>query len=346
MRIGIIAPPWLPVPPPSYGGTEAVVDQLARGLQRRGHDVLLVAHPDSTCPVEHACVVPREDTARMGRGSIELEHVVGAYEVVRSCDVVHDHTLAGPLHAAALPELSVVTTNHQPFDRTRNVVLGAVVPRVGLVAISRSHAASTPLPVDAVIHHGVDIADFPFGRGGGEYVAVLSRMAPGKGVDRAINIARRAGIPLKIAAKMREPAEVEWFEANVRPHLGPQVEYLGEVGGEDKKGLLADAVALLNPILWREPFGMAMLEAMACGTPVVGCPHGAAPEIVLDGVTGFLREDDDALVSALGRIDDLDRTWCRRRVEDEFSTDRMVDQYVEVFERRRAMTHGGGADGR
>ena len=326
MRIALIAPPWVPVPAPAYGGTEAVIDRIAVGLQRAGHDVLLVCHSDSTCPVE--------DTVRMGRGSIELEHVVGAYGLVEGYDIVHDHTLAGPLFAASHPGMNVVTTNHNPFDRTRNAVLGATLPDVGLVAISQSHAASTHLPVDAVVHHGVDLADFPDGRGGGGYVTILARMAPGKGIHRAIRIASSAGMPLKIAAKMREPAERDYFEAHVRPHLGGDIEYLGEVGLDDKLALLADADALLNHISWREPFGMAMLEALACGTPVIGCPAGAAPEIVEDGVTGFLSDDDEALVRALSRIDEIDRGACRARVGRLFSVERMVDGYLDVFRAR------------
>ncbi len=343
MRIALIAPPWVPVPAPAYGGTEAVIDQLARGLRRAGHDVLLVCHPDSTCPVTRASVIPVEDTVRMGRGSIELEHVVGAYALVTGYDIVHDHTLAGPLFAASHPGLNVVTTNHNLFDRTRNAVLGAVVPDVGLVAISHSHASSTHLTVDGVVHHGVDLADFPSGAGRGGYVTILARMAPGKGIHRAIQVALAAGVPLKIAAKMREPAEHEFFDAHVRPHLGPTIEYLGEVGRDDKLQLLADAAALLNPISWREPFGMAMLEAQACGTPVVGCPEGAAPEIVEDGVTGFLRDDDDDLVVALARIDELDRGACRARVARLFSVERMVDGYLDVY--RARIERAVGADG-
>ena len=182
--------------------------------------------------------------------------------------------------------MPVVTTNHQPFSRTYNAVYGAALPRVLLVAISHSHASSTPLAVDAVVHHGLDVADYPFGSGDGGYVALLGRMTENKGVHRAIAIARAAGVPLKIAAKMREPHEREYFEKFVEPHLGDDVQYLGEVDAAGKRELLASASALLNPISWREPFGMAMLESLACGTPVVGSPQGAAPEIVEHGRGG------------------------------------------------------------
>ena len=335
MRIAIIAPPWVPVPAPAYGGTEAVLDQLARGLQQAGHDVLLVCHPHSQCPVEKVSVVPAEDTVRMGRASIELEHAIGAYALVQQCEVVHDHTLAGPVYAARFPELAVVTTNHNAFTRTYNALYAAVAPQVAVVAISKSHATSTHVPVDAVVYHGVDIADFPIGAGDGGYVALLGRMAANKGVHRAIAVARAAGLPLKIAAKMREPHERAYFEEFVEPHLGDDVHYLGEVDAAGKLELLASAAALVNPIEWREPFGMAMLEALACGTPVVGCPQGAAPEIVEHGITGYLGDSDDELVAGLRALDRIDRGRCRESVRQKFSVEQMVAGYLEVYERQR-----------
>ncbi len=342
MRIGLIAPAWLPIPAPAYGGTETVVNTLARGLHAAGHDVLLVCHPDSTCPVPRASVVPAKDATRMGRASIELEHAIGAYELVQDCDVVHDNTLAGPVYAARFPNLPAVATNHMPFTRTMTAIFGAATPHVGLIAISHSHAASTDLPIAGVVHHGIDLDEFPVGDGEGGYAAVLSRMTPEKGVHRAIAIARAAGVPLRIAAKMREPHEIEYFDEFVRPHLGDDVIYLGELGANDKRVLLGGAVALLNPIGWREPFGMAMVEALACGTPVVGCPQGAAPEIVVDGVTGFLSDDDDELATALQRVGVIDRAACRQRVADCFSADTMVAGHLRVYEEQR---NGGHPEG-
>ncbi len=344
MRIGLIAPAWLPIPAPAYGGTETVVDTLARGLQDAGHEVLLVCHPDSACPVPRASVIPAEDTVRMGRASIELEHAIGAYELVQDCDVVHDHTLAGPVYAARFPNLPVVATNHMPFTRTMTAIFGASVPHVGLIAISHSHAASTNLPIAGVVHHGVDLADFPIGSGDGGYVAVLSRMTPEKGVHRAIAIARAAGVQLRIAAKMRELHEREYFDEFVRPYLGDEVIYLGELGPADKRELLGGATALLNPIGWPEPFGMAMVEALACGTPVVGCPQGAAPEIVIDGVTGFLNDDDDVLAARLQEVHLISRVACRQRVADYFSAESMVAGHVRVYEQQRAATARRAAD--
>lgn len=336
MRIGLIAPAWLPIPAPAYGGTETVVDTLARGLHAAGHEVLLVCHPGSTCPVPRASVVPAVDAVRMGRASIELEHAIGAYELVKDCDVVHDHTLAGPVYAARFPDLAVVATNHMPFTRTMTAIFGAAGHHVGLIAISNSHAASTDLPIAGVVHHGVDLSDFPFGAGEGGYVAVLSRMTPEKGVHRAIGIARAAGMQLRIAAKMHELHEREYFDEFVRPHLSDDVVYLGELGAADKRRLLGGAVALLNPIGWPEPFGMAMVEALACGTPVVGCPQGAAPEIVVDGVTGYLSDDDDELAAGLRAVHRIDRAACRQRVADHFSAESMVAGHLTVYEAQRA----------
>ncbi len=336
MDIAIIAPPWLPVPAPAYGGTEAVLDELARGLLAAGHNVLMVCHPDSTCPVPKSSVIPAEDAVRMGRANIELEHVIGAYELVKDADVVHDHTLAGPIYSERFANLPVVTTNHNAFTRTYNAIYGAVVPRVALVAISKSHAASTHLPVDAVVYHGVNVDDFPVGLGDGGYVALLGRMAANKGVHRAIAVARTAGVRLKIAAKMREPHEHAYFEEFVRPHLGDDVIYLGEVDADGKRQLLASAAALLNPISWREPFGMAMLESLACGTPVVGCPQGAAPEIVEHGLTGFLGDTDAELINGLLSLDQIDRTICREQARQRFSVEQMVDGYVRVFDHHRS----------
>ena len=338
MHIALIAPPWLPVPAPAYGGTEAVIDLLGRGLQDAGHDVLLVCHPRSTCPVPKEWVIPEEDTVPMARAKIELENAIRAYELVKDSDVVHDHTLAGPIYSARYPDLPVVTTNHNAFSRSYATLYSAVVPRVALVAISQSHAASTDLPIDAVVYHGIDVNAFPRGSGDGGYLAVLGRMTANKGIHRAIGVAKAVGMPLRIAAKMREPHEREYFEQFVEPHLDDDIVYLGEIGFDDKRTLLAGAVALLNPIEWAEPFGMAMVEALACGTPVVGCPLGAAPEVVEHGVTGFLGASDDELVAGVRALDRIDRNACRQHVSRRFSVEQMVAGYLRVYQRSRSST--------
>jgi glycosyltransferase involved in cell wall biosynthesis len=260
--------------------------------------------------------------------------VLEAYDVLESWrpDVVHDHTLVGPLLGRGRP-WRTLTTNHGPFDSDLGTLYRTVCKDVGVIAISADQAASAvDTDIAAVIHHGVEVDDFPFGDGDGGYALFLGRMSPDKGVAEAIHVARAAGVSLLVAAKMREPAERDYFEACVKPLLGRTVEYLGEIGGSGKLQLLANACCLLNPIAWREPFGMVMIEALACGTPVVATPCGAAPELVEDGVTGYVRDDWRSLAAAVVAATSLDREACRRAAKERFSVTRMVDDHVALFD--------------
>ena len=333
MRIAIVAPPWLPVPPPAYGGTEAVLDGLARGLVVAGHEVLLIGHPDSTCPVPKASVVAAADTVPMGRAITELEHAIGAYALAEGYDVVSDHTIGGPIVALSVPDLPVVATNHNPFGHGREALYSKASGRVAVVAISHSHASTTDVPIAAVIHHGIDVGDFPEGAGDGGYIAALTRMSPDKGVDHAVRLARHAGQPLRIAAKIGEPREQQYFDDCVRPLLGGDIEFIGEVDAAGKRELLAHATLLLNPTAWAEPFGMTMLESLACGTPVVATRRGAATEIVEHGVTGYLGNTDDELTDGIARAATLDRSTCRRSAMERFSIEAMSAAYIDAYER-------------
>ncbi|MHB1547998.1 MAG: glycosyltransferase family 4 protein [Acidimicrobiales bacterium] len=340
MRIGLIAPPWTPIPPPLYGGIEVVVDQLAQGLQAAGHDVLLCTTGDSTCPVPKTWVLPEAEGDRIGSAVPELRHVLHAYEAVRDCDIVHDHTIFGPFHAIAFPDLPVVTTIHGPFNDDLRQIYAALVPRVPIVAISHAqHRAAPEIPVARVIHHGIDATVFPVGDGSGDsdgpYLLFLGRMAPDKGAHRAVRAARKAGVRLLMAAKMREPRERQYFAEVVEPLLGADAVYLGEVPHERKLELLAGATGLLFPIRWNEPFGMVMIEAMACGTPVIAFREGAAPEVVDDGQTGFLCDDEAGMVDAIGRLGSISRLTCRQAVEGYFSAERMVSEHIELYEELR-----------
>ncbi len=334
MRIAVIAPPWAPVPPAAYGGIEVVVDRLAVGFEKAGHEVLLYATGDSTCPVPRQWVLAEAERDRMGFAVPELRHVMHAYEAVQGFDIVHDHTVVGPLYAERYPDLPVVTTIHGPFDDELCDIYERIGRRVPIIAISHAQGRSAPnIPIAAVIHHGLDVEDFPFGSGEGGYCVFLGRMHPDKGAHRASDVAFKAGLPLIMAAKMREPWEHAYHEANVQPYLNENIRYVGEVGPEQKTELLANARCLLMPIRWNEPFGMVMIEALACGTPVLAFPEGAAPEIVEDGRTGFLCKDEDEMVEAIKRLDEIDRAECRAAVERSFSTERMVADHVELFER-------------
>lgn len=339
MRIAIIAPPWVPVPPPAYGGTEAVLDRLARGLVDAGHDVLLWTTGDSTCPVPRAHVLRQAATDRMGQAAVELRHLIHGYEAVRSwgADIVHDHTLIGPVFAKRFPSLPVVTTNHGPFSTDLVDLYRTISPDVPIIAISHDHATRAgDVPIAEVIHHGIDLDVYPFGEGTGDehgpYLLFLGRMAPEKGARRAALAARATGQRLIMAAKMREPLEHEFFRSEVEPLLNDDIVYVGEADETTKIGLLQGAQALLNPILWPEPFGLVMIEALACGTPVLAFPEGSAPELIEHGRTGFLCRDVDDLATHIGRIDTLDRAACRSATEARFSTARMVADHVRVYE--------------
>jgi glycosyltransferase involved in cell wall biosynthesis len=337
MRIAVISPPWAPVPPLLYGGIELVVDRLCVGFQDAGHEVLLYATGDSTCAVPTQWVLEQSEGMRIGMAVPEQRHVMHAYEAVKAwgADVVHDHSIIGPFHAAdRYPELPVATTIHGPFNEELTDLYERLNhSNIPIVAISHAQAASAPrVKVARVIHHGVDVADFPYGDGSGGYCLFLGRMSPDKGPHRAIAAAEEAGVPLMMAAKMREAWEHTYFNEFVRPHLSDSIQYLGEVPHEEKLELLAGATALLNPIRWNEPFGLVMIEALACGTPVLAFAEGAAPEIVRDGETGFLCEDEADMAAKVDAAAKLDRAACRGAVESYFSVKRMVDEHIELFE--------------
>jgi len=332
MRIAIIAPPWAPIPPDLYGGIEQAVDSLARGLHAAGHDVLLFATGDSTCPVPKKFILPLAEGNRMGFSVPEVRHVMAAYDAVAGYDVVHDHTIIGPLYAERYPDLPVVTTVHGPFNEELADFYGRITPRVPLIGISEAQRRPVPdIPIARVIHHGVDPDGFEVGPGG-DYCLFLGRMSPDKGPHRAIVAARMAGLPILLAGKLREPWEHHFFEKEIGPLLGDDVQYLGEVTQSEKVKLLGGARATLFPIQWNEPFGLVMLESMACGTPVIAFPAGAAPEVVDHGRTGFLVADEQAMADAIHEVRTLDRADCRAAVEGYFSIGRMVDEHVELYQ--------------
>lgn len=332
MKVGLLAPPWAAIPPPGYGGTESVVYQLARGLSAAGHEVVLYATGDSTVQVPLLYAMAAADWDRIGHGEVELPHVMHGYEALAGCDVIHDHTLLGPAWALASGRERVVTTCHGPFSGELRAIYRRYGRRMPVIAISRDQAAHAPeITVGRVIHHGLDPDEYPVGRGHGGYLLFLGRMTPDKGVREAVLAARVSGEPLVIAAKTREPAEKAYFAEQVMPLLTDDVHVVGEVTGAAKLSLLASAKALLNPIQWAEPFGLVMIEAMACGTPVIACPNGAAPEIIESGRTGFLCSDPAELVDAIHRVDQLDRDACRAAIVQRFSTARMIDDHLALY---------------
>ncbi|MGI8778547.1 MAG: glycosyltransferase family 4 protein [Acidimicrobiales bacterium] len=340
MRIAIVAPPWGPIPPDRYGGIEQAVDGLARGLQEAGHEILLYATGDSTCPVPLRWLLEEAEGNRMGFTVPELRHVMAAYDTIAESeiDIVHDHTVLGPVYAEGYTDLPVVTTVHGPFNEELIDLYGRVAHRVPLIGISEAQGRAAPqVPIARVIHHGVDAGSFAVGDGG-DYCLFLGRMGADKGPHRAIAVARMAGLPIKLAGKCREPWEHRFFDAEIAPLLGDDVEYMGEVDQSEKVDLLGGARATLFPIRWNEPFGLVMIESMACGTPVLAFNEGAAAEVVADGETGYLCRDEAEMVEKVEHIGDIDRSACRAAVEGYFSRERMIGEHVEFYEEILAKT--------
>ena len=335
MRVGIIAPPWIALPPESYGGTERVVDRLAHGLMLRGHHVDLFSVGTSRSPALTRWHF-EEPAEPLGNVSHEAVHVLKAYQALQDVDLIHDHTVVGPLLSPLLKcgGIPVVTTNHGPVTPDLTILLAEVTRHAALVAISKAQHAKVPeIPVAGVIHHGIDLRAYAPGPGGGGYVMFIGRMTAEKGPDRAITIARRMGRRIVLATKMWEPPEQHYFDQEVKPLLGDDVELKPDTTMAERIELLQKAEALINPIRWNEPFGLVMAESLACGTPVLSFASGAAPEIIDHGVTGFLENTAEDLAADFARIDELDRAACRAAAEKRFSVERMVADHEDLYSR-------------
>jgi len=264
---------------------------------------------------------------------VEVAHGAAAGRLIEGMqpDVVHDHSLAGPLLAAARRPPTVVTV-HGPVTDDLELYYRSLGESVGLVALSNAQRRAAPdLPWMGTVHNALGLERFPFQDTKGDWVLVLARCAPDKGVHIAIDAAREAGRRVVMALKCGEPRERDYFEEFVEPRLGPDVDYIGEASTDDKMKLLAGASCLLFPICWEEPFGMVAIEAMACGTPVVAFRRGALPETVLDGVTGVLVSRPEELPAAIQRADSLSPLACREHVERRFSSAGMAAAYEQVY---------------
>lgn len=337
MRIAQIAPIAESVPPELYGGTERVVSWLTEELVRLGHQVTLFASGDS---VTRAHLVPCRERALRLDPSVKnpYPHQIMMFEPVlqraTEFDILHFHTEL--LHFPIFREFRhrSVTTLHYRIDQPDLVHFFNAYPDMHLVAISDSHCA--PLgrrPRVTTIHHGLPEGHFSFApHPAGRYLAFLGRISPDKGVDRAIEIASRAGFPLKIAAKV-DIADRDYWRDVIEPMVrsSPNVEYVGEVNENEKTELLGNALGLLFPIDWPEPFGLVLIEAMACGTPIVAWPNGAVPEVIDDGVCGFLVDTIEGAVAAVAKLPDLDRAAVRAAFERRFTAERMARDYLRLY---------------
>jgi glycosyltransferase involved in cell wall biosynthesis len=335
MRIAILAPVWFAVPPSGYGGIEWIVSLLADALTEAGHEVTLFASGDSRTKAKLACVFPEAPSRMIGRTQPELHHALACYTRADEFDVINDHT--GMLGATLGQTVGtpVVHTVHGPLDGEPGAIyelIDRVAPHVGLISISMNQRGPKPhLNWIANCHNALDFSVYPFKPTRGEYLLFLGRLSPDKGAHRAIAVAMEAGLPLKIAGKKQDPKEVRYFKELVEPHLVGGIEYLGEVSHGQKVELLQNARATLFPIEWEEPFGLVMIESMACGTPVIATRWGAVPEVIEHGRSGIIVDDYRIISAALEDADKLDPYDIRRYVEDEFSPQRMVRDYVSAY---------------
>jgi glycosyltransferase involved in cell wall biosynthesis len=331
MRIAMVSTTAIAVPPPGYGGTERVVHGLVEGLVAARHDVTLFTTGDSR---SSARVLARYPEAIWPWDEwAELEHVAWSLDVISAgrFDVVHVHQAQAIPFSRFVPVPMVYTLHHDHDPRRTRFYRR--FPQVDYVAISARQAADeTGLARLHVIHHGIDPAECPAAERG-DYVAFLGRFAPVKAPHLAIDAARKAGVTIRLAGRPHENEGERYHAREIAPRLGPGVEWLGELAGADKLALLAGARALLMPLLWEEPFGLVMVESMLCGTPVVAFRRGAAPEIVEDGVTGWLVDDVEGMANAIARVDAVDRVRCRARAVERFGVARMVRDYVSLYER-------------
>lgn len=336
MRIAQVSPLYESVPPEYYGGTERVVSYLTEELVRQGHQVTLFASGDSETTARLIAPCPR--ALRPQECIDPLVHHIIMLELVAKhaseFDLIHFHIdyLHFPLsRRQSIPHL---TTLHGRLDLPDLIPIYREFPEMPVVSISM--AQRLPLPwVNwiATVPHGLPPNLYRFRDVHGKYLCFVGRISPEKRVDRAIEIARRIGMPLKIAAKI-DNVDRQYFEQVIKPLLNaPGIEYVGEVGEAEKDELLGNAYALIFPIDWPEPFGLVMIEAMACGTPVIACRRGSVPEVLDDGVTGFVVDDVEGAVRATGLVEKLDRCRCRQVFDKRFTVQRMASDYVTLYER-------------
>jgi glycosyltransferase involved in cell wall biosynthesis len=338
MRIAQVAPLFESVPPRMYGGTERVVSYLTEELVRQGHEVTLFASGDSETSARLVAGCPRALWQEPGCRDTLPHHVRLVELVAREADrfdVIHFHLDYVHFPAVGRLPCPTVTTLHGRLHPPDEEALFDAYSRVPLVSISDDQRRPIPRANwQATVHHGMPLDVHTFREGPGSYLAFLGRVSPEKGLDKAVEIARLAGMPLRVAAKIY-PEERPYYERVIEPlfRASPWVEFVGEVGGASKDAFLGGAFALLFPIEWAEPFGLVMIESLACGTPVVAFRRGSVPEVMTDGVTGFVVDDVPGAVEAVRATAGLDRRACRRAFVERFGVARMTRDYQAVYRR-------------
>jgi glycosyltransferase involved in cell wall biosynthesis len=336
MRIAILSPVWFAVPPSGYGGIEWIVSLLADGLVDAGHDVTLFASGDSHSKAQLCSVFERAPSEQIGKSLPELRHALACFDQAGEFEVINDHSGPVAIALGGLVETPVLHTVHGPLDGDPGLVyegLGQLAPDVGLISISLNQRKPMPeLNWAGNCPNALDLQLYPCKPHPGDYLLFLGRMSPDKGAHRAIWVAKETGLPLKLAGKKQDLKEQHYFHEFVEPHLDDEIEYLGEVTHGEKVELLQNARATLFPIDWEEPFGLVMIESMACGTPTIATRHGAVPEVIEDGVSGIIVDNYREMPAALERVDRLDPLELRRYAEESYGPERMIQDYLRVYE--------------
>ena len=340
LRIAMLAPPWIPVPAPGYGGIEAVVEALTAELVRRGHEVTLFAAPGSTSTAAVQTLLAGPHPDEIGAAQYEADHVARAFDAIeatgaagRPYDVVHDHCGFTALAMANRIAVPLVHTIHGAFTPGIRAFYDEHAAKAEIVAISRSQRQEAPPGLRAirVIPNPLALDGWTFSEAKGRHLVWLGRMTEYKGPHRAIDVAVAAGRPVVLAGPV-QPGQEAFFAEHVEPRLQlPGVSYIGEVHGKAKERLLAGAAALLMPVRWSEPFGMVMIEALAAGTPVIAFAEGAAPEIVIDGVNGYLVADEREMAGAIAALPAIDPRRCRAGVASRYGVAAIADRYLEAY---------------
>jgi glycosyltransferase involved in cell wall biosynthesis len=340
----MLAPPWISVPPPGYGGVESVVSVLTEALVRRGNAVTLFCAPGSESSARVVTLLHESYPDEIERSLYEVDHVARAFQEIDLAagdgrfDVVHDHCGFTALAMADRLDTPLVHTLHGQFTASTAAFYAHHGHKAALVGISQAQLALAPAGMGAVdaIPNPIDLRAWPLREHKDDYLLWIGRMTAEKGPHRAIAAARAAGVPLVLAGVI-QPGQQAFFDREVAPHLdGERVRFVGEVGGSVKRSLFACARALLMPIRWEEPFGMVMVEALACGTPVIAFPEGAARELVLHGQTGFLVEDERAMATAVGELPRIAARDCRAWVAEHCDVDVVAAAYEATY---RSVAH-------
>lgn len=338
MRIAQIAPLIERVPPKKYGGTERVIHALTEELVARGHEVTLFASGDSLTSAKLVSVYPealREAKTKdlYGANVWQMLNVGTAYLKQDEFDIIHDHVGILSFPTAALCKKPVVATIHGVIDANNKHIYEILGKRINLVTISKSQAITAPhLNYAGTVYNGLSMGQYPFSSESDGYLLAVGRIQPEKGIHHAIEVARQLKLPLIIAAKL-EPQYQNYFEESVKPNLYGNISWVGEVDEAERNTLMSRCLALLHPAVWREPFGLTLIEAMACGAPVIGFRRGAVPEIIADGKTGYVVEDVDEMVEAVRRLGKIRREDCRLYSLENFNAARMTDGYEAIYER-------------